>query len=112
MKNKLILFFCISTFQFLPTLVFGSSGWTDYSSVVELTPTSHGRFIFKLKISDNPSGCKNKETFYQDYGVSGADEMFRVLLEAVSAEKMVRVYVTGRCGINGYAEVSSVGIVP
>ena len=92
--------------------VAGVSGWTDYGSVVELTPTSHGRYLVKLNVSDNASGCRNKTTFYQDYNIPGAREMFATLLEATVTGKSVRVFVTGVCELNGYSEISSVSIVP
>jgi hypothetical protein len=88
------------------------SGWTDYVRVSELTPTVHQRYLVKLKVSENPSGCKDKETFYQDYSATGSDQMFRVLLEALSSGNTIRVFVTGKCEINGYAEISSISIVP
>jgi hypothetical protein len=91
---------------------FAGSDWTGYAHILELTPTSQGRFLVQLNVSDNPSGCRNKDTFYQDYGTPGSDNMYRALLEAVTSDKKVRVYVTGKCGFGGYGEISSVGIVP
>lgn len=97
---------------FLPLTVGAVSGWTDYVPVAELTPTTHGRFLVKLKDSQNPSGCKNTDVFYQDYNLPGFEQMFDTLLKAVVSEKKVRVYVTGRCDLNGYSEISSVTIKP
>jgi hypothetical protein len=95
-----------------PASLYAASGWTDYAPVEELTPTGQLRYLVQLKIKENPSGCKTKDTFYQDYDAFGAEQMFKTLLTAVAADKNVRVYVTGKCGLNGYAEISSVGIVP
>jgi hypothetical protein len=61
---------------------------------------------------ENPSGCRNEEFFFQDYTASGSRQMFRALLSAVEYRKDVRVYVTGRCNIDGYSEISAVSIVP
>ena len=55
---------------------------------------------------------KQKQWFYQDYDIAGSREMFLTLLEAVSSDLQVRVYVTGRCNIDDYSEISSVGIRP
>jgi hypothetical protein len=93
-------------------LLAGSSGWSDYAGIAELTPTNLHRYTVKLNLSENPSGCLNKNTFYQDYAASGAQQMFQTLLEAVASGKRVRVFVTGRCELNGYAEISSVSILP
>lgn len=102
----------ISALLMSPAMLFAASGWTDYAPIAELTPTSHGRYLVQLRISENPSSCRNKNTFYQDYGLPGANNMYLALLEAVGSEKSVRVYTTGKCGLNGYSEISSVGIVP
>lgn len=95
-----------------PAATFAASGWTEYTSVTELTPTVHGRFLVKLNTAKNPSDCKDEKTFYQDYGMPGSEQMFRTLLEAVTSGKKVRLYVTGGCDLNGYSEISSVSIVP
>jgi hypothetical protein len=89
-----------------------ASGWTDYGYVIELVPTIHHRFKVNLDVKGNKSSCNEKQWFYQDYDMPGAKEMYQALLEAVSSNKTLRVYVTGRCNINEYAEISSVGIRP
>ena len=112
MKKHLSCMACIGAIFFVPTMAFAGAGWTDYVPVTELTPTINGRFLVQLKLSENPSGCKNKETFYRGYGIPGSEQMFQTLLQAVASGKKVRVYVTGACELNGYSEISSVGIVP
>lgn len=102
-------------FMILVSLSFSSlanSGWTDYGYVLELQPGTQHRYSVSIDIKENKSGCKESQWFYQDYDISGAREMYLALLEAVSANKLVRVYVTGRCDINDYAEISKVGIRP
>ena len=112
MQRLLLSFFSIGALLFMPVTASAVSGWTDYAPVIELTPGNVGRFLVKLKVSENPSGCKDKMIFYQDYGVPGSEQMFHALLEAVASEKLVRVYVTGKCELNGYSEISSVSIIP
>lgn len=87
-----------------------ASGWTGYGYVLELVPTIHHRFKVNIELKGNKSGCKEKQWFYQDYEMSGASEMYLALLESVSSNKTVRVYVTGRCNSDDYAEISSLGI--
>ena len=89
-----------------------SSGWTDYAEVIELVPTIHHRFKVNIAVKQSESDCKQQQWFYQDYDSAGSHQMFVTLLEAVSSNKKVRVYVTGRCNIDGYSEISSVGIRP
>ena len=88
------------------------SGWTEYANVLELVPTTRHYYEIRLSVSENPSGCKNDQWFYQDYVTRGADEMFETLLEALRSRLNVRVFVTGRCNLNGYSEISAVSIVP
>jgi hypothetical protein len=112
MKKRLRYQTYLGAFLSIPIIAFAVSGWTDYVPVTELTPTIHGRFLVKLKVTENPSGCKNKEVFYRDYGIPGAEQMYDALLNAVATGKKVRVYVTGICDLNGYSDISSVAIVP
>jgi hypothetical protein len=86
------------------------AGWTDYALVTELTPTIHQRYQVTIAFSQNPSGCRDKQTFYQDYSARGSEQMYQALLEAVGSGKKVRVFVTGVCGVDGYSQISAVGI--
>ena len=88
------------------------AGWTSYGTVGELNPTVFGRFLVKLDVSENPSGCKNKAWFYRDYDRRGSEYLFHALLGAVTSDKKVRVYVTGVCDLDGYSEISSVSVTP
>lgn len=96
----------------LPTGALAGAGWTDYAHVTALTATTQGRFLVEMSVPENPSGWRYKDGFYRDYGLPGAEAMFRVLLEAVTSGKKVPVYVTGNCEIDGYAEISAVSIAP
>lgn len=92
--------------------VLATSGWTSYGHIIELVPTIHFRFKVNIDVKGNSSACKEKQWFYQDYNASGAREMYLALLEAVSSNKPVRVYVTGRCDVKEYSEISELGIRP
>jgi hypothetical protein len=107
-RSTAVLFLFLLT----PLQVFAEAGWTSLGQVVELTSTNHLRYLVTLRVADNPSGCRNKVIFYQDHRSLGSEQMFRILLEAVTARNMVRVYVTGNCELNGFSEISSVSIVP
>ena len=112
MNLRLSYAICLGALLSVPITAYSVSGWTDYVPVAELTPSTQGRFLVKLKVSENPSGCKNKEIFYQDYSIPGSQQMFDTLLKALESGKKVRVHVTGKCELNGYSEISSVAIVP
>lgn len=88
------------------------AGWTDYALVTELTPTIHQRYEVTIAVQQNPSGCREKQVFFQDYSAKGSEQMYLALLESVSSGKRVRVFVTGECGVSGYSRISAVGIRP
>jgi hypothetical protein len=96
----------------LPGVAWASAGWTDDVKVVELVPTGRHYYEIQLKVTKNPSGCRNKNWFYIDYQSRGADEMFDLFVEGIQSSLRLRVYVTGICNINGYSEISAVGASP
>ena len=111
MKKGTVIVFGVCTLVLSP-LVRADAGWTDYVAVAEMVPTAHHYYEVRLPVRKNPSGCMNKTWFYQDYRSPGADKMFQTLLEGLKSGLRVRVYVTGRCNLNGYSEISSVSAVP
>lgn len=94
----------------MPLGAVAEAGWTDYALVVELTPTIHQRYEVTIAVQQNPSGCREKQIFFQDYSAKGSEQMYLALLEAVGSGKRVRVFVTGECGVSGYSRISAVGI--
>ena len=94
----------------LPLIAMASAGWTDYVRVAELVPTAKHYYELRLPVGNNPSGCREENWFYQNYDAPGADQMFEALLESLSSDIRLRVYVTGVCNLNGYAEFSAVSV--
>lgn len=95
----------------LPAGAAASAGWTEYVTVAELVPTAKHYYELRLPVRDNPSGCREKNWFFQNYDAQGSAQMFEVLLESLSTDVRLRVYVTGVCNLNGYAEFSAVSVV-
>lgn len=95
----------------LPMQAVAEAGWTQPGLVVELTPTRHKHFSFRLDIEDNPSGCRQPDRFYMDYAAAGAEFVYYTLLQASLQGKPIRAYVTGRCELKGYAEIASVTLL-
>lgn len=112
MTKKIKLLIGVVCLSLISIEAWADAGWTSYGVVTELNPTTSGRFIVKLDVASNPSDCKNKQLFYSDYTVTGADYMFRALLVAVTSGNKVRVYVTGKCDLKGYSEISSASVIP
>lgn len=112
MKRLLTTLVTFSLLAALPGIANANPGWTDYVSVSELTVTGSKQYVVRLNLHKNPSGCKSSDTFYLDQDAYGAEMMFMLLQDAVVYNKNVRVFVTGGCEINGYAEISKVSIVP
>jgi len=88
-----------------------SAGWTDFVTVDELVPTARHYYEVRLTVQENPSGCKNKTWFYQNYSSRGSDKMYETLLEGIKSGFRLRVYVTGICNIHDYSEFSSISII-
>ncbi len=88
-----------------------SAGWTDFVTVEELVPTARHYYEVRLPVKENPSGCKNKTWFYQNYDSRGSDKMYDTLLEGIKSGYRLRVYVTGICNIHDYSEFSSVSVI-
>ncbi|MFA9459754.1 hypothetical protein [Thiohalorhabdus methylotrophus] len=88
------------------------AGWTDYGYVQEFRPTTAGRFLFRLPVKENPSGCSEKEWFFRDHTGPGAEHIFRILLRSVEDNLPVRVHVTGTCDHNGYSAVNAAAVAP
>jgi len=97
-------------FLAVPPAALAEAGWTDYALVTELTPTIHQRYEVTIAVQQNPSGCREKQVFFQDYSARGSEQMYLALLESVGSGKRVRVFVTGECGVNGYSRISAVSI--
>ena len=87
------------------------AGWTGYGKVEELRIDQFTRIEARLDPSFNPTDCQSKEWFYRS-SINGSELMYHTLLEAVSTNKRVRVYVTGVCDIKDFSEISSVSVVP
>lgn len=90
----------------LSPLARADAGWTGPGRVAEIGPEI-GRFVFRLETGENPSDCRDKAWFYVDYTGLGAELMFHALLRSIVADKQVQVFVTGRCDLNQYSEVST-----
>ena len=108
---KFILPLWLLAASVLPSAASAASGWTDYVRVAELVPTSKHYYELRLPVGDNPSGCREKQWFYQNYDSPGSEQMFEVLLESLSSDIRLRLYVTGVCNLNGYAEFSAISVV-
>lgn len=95
-----------------PAHAAGEAGWTDAAPVAELRPTTQGRFLVRIPVDENPSGCRESHWFYRDQTGTGADRIFDLLLEAAVREKPVRVHVTGVCDLKGYAAINAASLEP
>lgn len=105
---SLILFLSGFLSVFLSGNTYADAGWTEAAPVIEVNPTAKHFYQFRLLDIESPADCKQKNGFYQDYKDRGADQIYQALLEAISANLNVKVFVTGGCNLKGFAEVSSV----
>jgi hypothetical protein len=94
----------------LAPVAVADAGWTDTVELVELIPTGRHYYELQLAGKNNPSGCREKGWYYINYDAPGADKMFDLFVDSLKAELRLKVYVTGVCNFNGYAEISSVSV--
>ena len=85
-------------------------GWTDEVVVSEINPTGLHYYLVRLPVTRNPSDCRDKQWFFQDYDVPGSKQMYATLVESLKSGLRVRLYVTGKCNLDGYSEISSVSL--
>jgi hypothetical protein len=96
----------------LTSLAQADAGWTDYVTVSELIPTGRLYYEVELKGSKNVSGCREQDWYYLNYGAQGTDKMFDLFVDSMQSGLHLRVYVSGLCNLNGYAEITAVGASP
>jgi hypothetical protein len=95
-----------------PAAAHADSGWTTPGRVLDLTVEAPARFELRLEVESNPSRCRETQHFYRGTLDAASSRMFDLLLAAYRDGRAVRVYVTGVCDINGFAEISQVGTAP
>jgi hypothetical protein len=91
--------------------ILAAAGWTAYARIVELEADFVGRIHIELDVDENPSDCKDRRHFYRD-PVTGADFMYRLLVESAVRDLPVQVYVTGVCNLDRHSEISKVRVAP
>lgn len=91
--------------------VHAAAGWTSATQVLEITATTAGKFIIHAAPKRNPTDCKDREKFFLDYGLPGADKIYKLLLDATVAGLPVKLYITGRCELFDMSELSKASII-
>ena len=89
-----------------------AAGWTGFVTVLELIPTGRHYYEIRLGGSGNPSGCREDNWYYLNYDAPGADKIFDLFVDRLQSSLRLKVYVTGVCNLNGYAEISAVSASP
>ena len=72
------------------------AGWTDKGHLQEIQATTKGKLVIKGKFKENPSDCKDKNSYYIDYSIEGAEKIYLLLLQSMESNKQVKLYVTGK----------------
>lgn len=90
----------------------GEAGWTEAVAIAYLEANQQGRFILRLNMQKDRSGCRGVDSFYADYGYDGSELMYETALLALQNRLRVQVYVTGGCDLDGNSAISSVRILP
>jgi hypothetical protein len=111
MKSIITTAICLIGGGILASSVYADAGWTDAAAVEELRATGGHYYAVRLEVKKPLSACGDKQWFFQDYEKSGSDKMHLMLLESLKSGLRVRVYLTGRCNLDGYSEFSSVSVL-
>ena len=113
MKRITTAMLFMTTILFLNTSASAAdSGWSNYTSISEITASNRDYYTIQLSSPTGTKNCKNKDTVYLEYDAKGSQAMFQILLNALISKNEVRVYLTGRCELHGYSEISSASIRP
>ncbi len=88
------------------------SGWTGINEIQELRAPIAGRSIIIGDMKMNPSECKDSKSFYLDFSMKRAQNVYLLLLQSIATKNPVKLYVTGRCDIHSRSEISSAAIFP
>lgn len=80
--------------------------------MVSLDANQLGRFVLRLDLDKNVSGCRSMNGFYADYVRPRSKLMYKTVLDALQHKRQIQVYVTGGCDLNGNSAISSVRVFP
>jgi hypothetical protein len=84
------------------------TGWLAPAKLQALTVTSEGRYLFSILPDEGASVCSAPGQFYLDFNSIAADSAYQLLLQSMLADRAVELHVTGRCALQGVAEVNAV----
>ncbi|WP_214660518.1 hypothetical protein [sulfur-oxidizing endosymbiont of Gigantopelta aegis] len=91
--------------------IFAEAGWTSETQVLEIIATTAGKFIIHAQPKKNPTDCRDKNHFFLDYGLSGSQQVYKLLLDAALSKSTVKLYVTGRCELFDMSELSKASLI-
>lgn len=106
--NRHMPFLLVTAILLSPALSAAGAGWTEAAQVTELEASERGRFLLRVALEKNTSGCRDANGFYADYGREGSELMYRTLLEAMTTAREVQLYATGVCDLDGRSGISAV----
>lgn len=111
MTKSLIGAFLVCT----PLLAAAGTGWTNFDVIQQIAqePSSVDGtdiYISMTNTTTNPSGCTSANGFYFGVVDDRTKRMFVSLTAAQLTGKAVELYVTGVCGIWGYAQIDGIAI--
>lgn len=89
---------------------YSEAEWTNSGYIQEVQATTSGVLVVRGKMGGNPSGCKDGDSYYADYSTKGTEKIFSLLLQSIAARNRVKLFVTGRCDLNGMSEISAAAI--
>lgn len=86
---------------------YSEAEWTNSGYIQEVQATTSGVLVVRGKLGGNPSGCKDGDSYYADFSMKGTEKIFFLLLQSIATRNRVKLFVTGRCDLNGMSEISA-----
>jgi len=100
---------CLASWS-IPAL--GGAGWTDsvMMATISQQPSQIDGILvaLNLNVTTNPSGCSASNGFYLQVVDDRTKRLFATLLAAQIAGQPIKVFVTGTCGLWGYAQIDAI----
>jgi hypothetical protein len=110
-RERRHLWFAGIALMFTPLVSMAGAGWTNAGTIVAVVQepiavdANGGIYIGMSGTTTNPSGCSASNSFFFTVVDDRTKRMYATLLSAQLTGKTIQVYVTGTCGMWGFAQI-------
>jgi hypothetical protein len=113
MITRIVAGLTASLLGLAPVMSYAGTGWTNLDVIAQFATEpafvdASGVYLNMTNTTTNPSGCSAANGFYFAIVDDRTKRMFASLTAAQLAGKPVELWVTGTCGMWGYAQIDGV----